>query len=91
MSQTRECIPFCVNKEAPFPLTRHKRKRQIDDSFVSYYNNNSSQTTHDQCENEREPVATMVPTTSSTTELIDHLEKEKQQMAVEREGRISLT
>ncbi|KAL0888138.1 hypothetical protein Bca101_012121 [Brassica carinata] len=80
---TRECIPFCVNKEAPFPLTQYKRKRQIDDSFGSY-NNNSSHTTQDQCENEPEPVATMVPTTSSTTELIHHLEKEKQQMAVER-------
>lgn len=73
------------------PLTKGclPRKRQLD-SFGSY--NNSSQTTQDAVssvaatleENEAEPFATMVPT-SSSTELIDHLEKEKQQMAVARE------
>ncbi|KAL0751870.1 hypothetical protein Bca101_033873 [Brassica carinata] len=78
---TRGCLPLTT-------LVQYKRKRQLD-SFGSY--NNSSQTTQDAVssvaatleENEAEPVATMVPT-SSSTELIDHLEKEKQQMAVER-------
>lgn len=79
---TRGCLPLST-------LVQYKRKRQLD-SFGSY--NNSSQTTRDAVssvaatleENEAEPFATMVPT-SSSTELIDHLEKEKQQMAVARE------
>ncbi|KAF8115859.1 hypothetical protein N665_0025s0302 [Sinapis alba] len=51
---------------------------------IQQENHLESQTTQEQCENEREPVATVVPT-SSSTELINHLEKEKQKMAAERE------
>ncbi|XP_033138530.1 NAC domain containing protein 52 [Brassica rapa] len=76
---TRGCLPLTT-------LVQYKRKRQLD-SFGSY--NNSSQTAQDAVssvaatleENEAEPV---VPT-SSSTEMIDHLEKERQQMAVARE------
>ncbi|KAH0907542.1 hypothetical protein HID58_039369 [Brassica napus] len=62
------------------------QQRQLD-SFGSY--NNSSQTTQDAVSSvaatlEENEVATMVPT-SSSTELIDHLETEKQEMAVARE------
>lgn len=76
-----------LSRESPLPLIQYKRKlRQLLHSF-------GSQTTQDTVssvaatleENEAEPVATMVPTSSSTDELINHLEKEKQKMAVERE------
>ncbi|WZZ22630.1 hypothetical protein YC2023_124017 [Brassica napus] len=76
---TRGCLPLTT-------LVQYKRKRQLD-SFGSY--NNSSQTTQDAVSSvaatlEENEVATMVPT-SSSTELIDHLETEKQEMAVARE------
>ncbi|CAH8282017.1 unnamed protein product [Eruca vesicaria subsp. sativa] len=88
----RECLQL--------PLIQYKRNRQIhsfgrhnnssqathdNSSFPSKTGDTISPVKDTMEDKKREPlVATMVPT-SSSTELINHLEKEKQQMGVERE------
>lgn len=82
-------LPCVLNKEAPLPFVRYRRKRQLD-------SDNSIQTTSGTTipyvaalleRSEPGPVDTtmVVPTSSFTKELIKDLHKERQQIAVERE------
>ncbi|WZY74700.1 hypothetical protein YC2023_021084 [Brassica napus] len=86
-------LPCVLNKEAPLPFVRYRRKRQLDsDNSIQTTPKTTSGTTipHVAALLERsEPVPVdttmVVPTSSYTEELIKDLQKERQQIAVERE------
>ncbi|CAH2073088.1 unnamed protein product [Thlaspi arvense] len=89
----KECLPLCgIDKEAPRRLIGYKRKGNCNNSSQTTQDHCSSPAaTGDTIssvgatleENVPEPVATMVPT-SSSTELISDMEKKKEQMSEER-------